>query len=57
MISLEEARRKLRICLVIVVMVAIIVGCVYYFGEVKNGSHVNEGTLVRRTVAEDVYGC
>jgi hypothetical protein len=43
---MEEARRKLRMCLICVVAVAVILGCIYYMNEVKAGEHVSEGTLV-----------
>ncbi len=43
---MEEARRKLRICLIFVVLAAVLVGCIYYFGDKKNTNHMNEGTLV-----------
>lgn len=43
---MEEARRKLRICLIFVVALAVLVGCVYYFGDLKGREHVSEGTLV-----------
>lgn len=49
---MEEARRKLRICLIFVVALAVIVGCVYYFGDMKNSESISEGTLVR-TETED----
>ncbi|MEZ3435244.1 MAG: hypothetical protein K1W34_11585 [Lachnospiraceae bacterium] len=43
---MEEARRKLRICLIFVVALAVLVGCIYYFGDMKNKEHISEGTLV-----------
>lgn len=43
---MEEARRKLRICLIFVVALAVLVGCIYYFGDVKKGERVSDGTLV-----------
>ncbi len=43
---MEEARRKLRICLLFVVMAAVIVGCIYYFEELEKQTHISEGTLV-----------
>ena len=32
---MEEARKKLRICMVLVVAAAIIVGLIYYFHDVR----------------------
>lgn len=43
---MEEARKKLRVCLICVVAVAVIVGAVYYFHDIKGGQHISEGTLV-----------
>lgn len=63
-VSMEEARRKLRLCLVLVVTLAVIVGLIYYFGDVKKGRNMSEGTLVKQTEsniktvsAADVGGC
>ncbi len=53
---MEEARRKLRICLAVVVMAAVIAGCIYYFGEIQGSGHVDEGTLVWNQAERDVYG-
>jgi len=44
---LEEARRKLRIWLIFVVAAAVIVGCIYYFSDVKDRQNISDGTLVR----------
>lgn len=43
---MEEARRKIRICLLFVVMAAVVIGCIYYFGEIEKQNHISEGTLV-----------
>lgn len=56
---MEEARRKLRICLIFVVALAVIVGCVYYFGDMKSRKSVSEGTLVKaemQSQEEAAYG-
>lgn len=45
-VSMEEARKKLRICLIFVVLLAIIVGFVYYFSDIGKNDSVSEGTLV-----------
>lgn len=44
---MDEARKKLRLCLIFVVIAAIIIGFIYYFRDVRNSSDVNEGTLVK----------
>ena len=43
---MEEARKKLRICLIFVVMLAVLIGCIYYFGEKDESDDVNKGTLI-----------
>ncbi len=45
---MEEARKKLRICMVLVVAAAIIVGLIYYFHDVRGKDYATEGTLVQR---------
>lgn len=49
---MEDARRKLRMWLLAAVTTAIIVGCIYYFHDLKGGSDISEGTFVLH-VAED----
>lgn len=44
---MEEARKRLRVCLLCIVAVAVIIGCVYYFNETQEHSDVSEGTLVK----------
>ena len=48
---MDEARRKIRICLVCIVMIALIVGIVYYMNDVMGSSDPDEGTLVRQDVS------
>ena len=43
---MEEARTKLRVCLIFIVALAVLVGCIYYFGEKNKEKDVSEGTLV-----------
>ena len=47
---MEEARKKLRLCLICVVAVAVIVGAIYYFTDVRSKENISEGTLV--TISE-----
>lgn len=44
---MEEARRKLRVFLICVVMTAVLIGVIYYFTDVYGTSDVSEGTLVK----------
>jgi len=50
---MEEARRKLRIFLLCVVMSAVLIGVIYYFTDVYGTSDVSEGTLVQQ-ISEEV---
>ena len=49
---MEEARKKLRIFLVCVVMAAVLVGVIHYFTDVYGTSGISEGTLVRAICEE-----
>lgn len=49
---MEEARRKLRIFLICVVMAAVLVGMIYYFTDVYSNGDVSEGTLVMHQIEE-----
>lgn len=42
----EKGRRKVYFCMVFVISMAIMVGCIYYFGQGKEETSVNEGTLI-----------
>ena len=44
---MEEARKKLRIFLVCVVMAAVLVGVIYYFTDVYEEPIVIDGILVK----------
>ena len=45
---MEDARRKIRMCLIFVVTLAVIIGLIYYFHDVRGNHGVNEGTLIKR---------
>lgn len=47
---MDEARRKIRICLFCIVMIAVLMGVVYYMNDVKSGGNMEEGTLVRQDI-------
>ena len=51
-VSMEEARKKLRLCLALVVALAVIAGLIYYFGDAKKGRDMSEGTLVKKTESD-----
>lgn len=50
---MDEARRKIRICLLFIVMIAALMGIAYYMNDVKGGNNMEEGTLVRQDVSFD----
>ena len=47
---MEQARKRIRVCLICVVMAAVIVGFIYYFNDVREQSDMSEGTLVHQMV-------
>lgn len=44
---MEEARKRLRVCLIFIVALAVLVGCIYYFGDAGKADDISEGTLVK----------
>lgn len=46
---MEKARRWIRACLVCVVLTAVVVGMIYYFGEVRGTGDTTEGTLIMQS--------
>lgn len=44
--EMEQARRRIRICLFCVVMLAVIVGVIYYLYDRNAGQIASDGTLV-----------
>lgn len=46
---MEDARKKIRMFLVIVVALAVLTGLVYYFSDAGQGEDLSEGTLVKYT--------
>lgn len=44
---MEEARKKLRICLFFVVTAAVVIGVIYYVSTLRVEEQFNDGTLVR----------
>lgn len=52
---MEKGRRKIKLCLLAIVLAAIVIGVVYYYGE--SGNKISsEGTLIRGEQVEN-YGC
>lgn len=43
---MEKARKRLRVCLICMVLAAIVVGTLYYYYEVKGSNQISEGTLI-----------
>lgn len=46
---MDDARKKLRVCLICVVMAAVVVGLIYYFNDMRSHGKINEGTLVENS--------
>ena len=46
MFALEKVRRRIRVCLLLVVLTAAAVGLVYYFYDVRGVGSVADGTLI-----------
>lgn len=42
----EKAKRRIRVCLLIVVLAAVCIGIVYYCYTIKGGDSITEGTLI-----------
>ena len=53
---MEEARRKLRIFLICIVMAAVLVGVIYFFTDIYGSTNVSEGTLVKCVCEERANG-
>jgi hypothetical protein len=44
--SMEKARRGIRVFLCVVVLAAIVVGILYYYGQMQEQATITEGTLI-----------
>lgn len=49
---MDDARKKLRVCLLCVVAAAVIIGCIYFFNDIRNQEQISEGTLVMQEMTE-----
>lgn len=43
---MEKARKRIRICLLCVILIAVFVGGVYYFYSVSGNHDMTQGTLI-----------
>ncbi|WP_461811901.1 hypothetical protein [Faecalimonas sp.] len=43
---MEKERKKVRVCLFCVVLIALAVGLVYYFSDVKPAEKIDKGMLI-----------
>lgn len=43
---MEKGRRKVRFCMILVVSMALLFGCLYYWGQRQEEVSINEGTLI-----------
>ena len=46
---MEKSRKRLRVCLFFLVMLAILAGCIYYFSDIRSTGEIEGGVLVRKT--------
>lgn len=46
--EMEKGRKTVHFCLLFVVLVAIVVGMFYYYGQLQGQTSVNEGTLISK---------
>lgn len=53
---MEDGRRKIRICLLSIVVAAIVIGVFYYYFSGSIPARSNEGTLIQGPKVE-YYGC
>ena len=51
--TIRKSEKRLRICLIAVVLLAIVAGCAYYFGDFGKERDVTEGTLVKEIQGTD----
>lgn len=45
---MEGSRKKLRICLFFIVLLAVLAGFIYYFSDVRSTGEIEDGVLVKR---------
>lgn len=45
---MKKLRRRVGVCLLFMVMTAVAVGLIYYYGGMKNQNSISEGTLIAR---------
>ena len=44
--TMEKGRKRIRFCLYFVVLTAIVVGILYYYGQLQEQATISEGTLI-----------
>lgn len=49
---MEGSRKKLRVCLILVVLLAVLAGFIYYFADIRSTKDRENGVLVRRSETE-----
>lgn len=53
---MEDGRKKIRICLISIVLAAVIIGVCYYYSSGETQKYNTEGTLIRR-FQEECHVC
>lgn len=54
--EMEDGRKKIRICLISIVLAAVIIGVCYYYSSGETQKYNTEGTLIRR-FQEECHVC
>lgn len=54
---MEKAKKRVRVCLLCVVMIAVIMGILYYYHELNEEGIQAEGTLVSASYKEWKKSC
>ena len=44
--EMEKTKKRIWFCLFFIVLTAVVVGILYYYGQLNEQSAVNEGTLI-----------
>lgn len=53
---MEKAKKRIQLCLLFVVAVAVVIGMIYYFGDVRSTDQMAEGTLIMQNMFGRLMG-
>lgn len=54
---MEKARKRVNLCVFVVVLTAIVIGILYYYGEIHGQPTVSDGTLISNLGMEWKWLC